>query len=78
MGKSIERLAMELAGKPVTQAQAKLERLQFSPAEASEIVTCHWRRINDTIANNWKAIAETIDDTLRLSVTLGERLDKNF
>ena len=77
MGKSIDRLAMELANKTLQSAFLTLDRFGFSLAEASEIVSANtWGAAN--ISPNWKAIAATIRSAMECSVRIGNRVDMNI
>lgn len=58
--KSIERIAMEIAGGPAHLARPALSRYGFTPADANEIVASHYRIRYSTIDPDWQAVAVTI------------------
>lgn len=75
---SIDRLAMQIAGKKNTQAQKTLERFGFNVIERSEIIAAHWRRQTDSVDPDWQAVAVTIKSTMKCSIRLGDRLNLNI
>ena len=78
MGISIDRLAMEIAGKRALPARQTLDRFGFSPAEASEIISSHWRRETDSVDPDWQAVAVTIKGIMQCSVRIGDRVDMSI
>ena len=76
--KSIDRMAMDIAGKSSCDAGAMLGRFGFSIAEASEIISSHWRESTDSIDPDWGAVSMTIRSTMECSVRIGDRLDMNI
>ena len=76
--KSIDRLAMELAGKSETFAELHLTRFGFSRAERAEIIRSHVRipvmcfDSVSTIDPDWQAVAVTIKSTMECSVRIGD------
>lgn len=73
--KSIERLAMDIAGRAAYLAHRTLGRYGITPAEESEIIAAHYRAKTATIDSDWQAIAVTITSVLGTSIRLGDRLD---
>ena len=80
MSKSIERLAMDIAGKETAAARFTLKRFDFSLAEVSEIITANtvartFLAEKRTMSKDWRAIAGTIKSTIETSFRLGDRID---
>jgi len=78
MGISIDRLAMEIAGKRIVTARLILDRFGFSLAEASEIIFSHCRTEADSIDPDWQAVAVTIKSTMQVSVAIKDRVDMSI
>jgi hypothetical protein len=75
---SIDRLAMQIAGRSDVSARKTLDRFGFSLAEASEIVSAHWRMSTNSIDPDFQAVAVTIKSTIATSVRMGDRIDFNI
>jgi len=76
--KSIDRLAMDIAGKSEVSARETLDRFGFSLAEQSEIIASHMRlpkHSSGWMDADWQAVAVTIRSTMECSIRLGDRLD---
>jgi hypothetical protein len=72
---SIDRLAMQIAGKSTIQASRTLDRFGFSLAEASEIVSAHWRSATNSVDPDFKAVAVTVKSVIGTSIRIGDRID---
>ena len=79
MGISIDRLAMEIVGKPKYKAEYHLELFGFSPAERSEITAVFSRGWNaDFSAITWQSIAKQIKKTMQCSLEMDDRINMNI
>ena len=75
MTTSIDRLAMQIAGRSVVSARKTLDRFGFSLAEASEIIFSHCRTETDSIDPDWQSVSITVESVIGTSIRIGDRID---